>query len=97
VGRTGGVAQVRLRKSSLRRCVFCGARGRARREQFRAFAARIEGADWEQREEWRSLAAELRNEHDGVVATFIEPANTSVADLRCAKAARACSACQRSA
>ena len=52
-----------------------------RRDQLRAIAVRVEGADWEQREALRAVAAELRNERDGVVATFIAPANTAVTDL----------------
>jgi len=76
-------ASVKLRQLvALRRCVFGAAPADAsRRDQLRAIALRVEGADWEQRPMLRSLAAELRNEHDGVVATFIDPANTAVSDL----------------
>jgi tetratricopeptide (TPR) repeat protein len=75
--------QVRLRKlAALRRCVYTAAPADApRREQLRAIAARVEGADWEQRAEWRSLAAELRNDREAMIAAFTAPANTSVTDL----------------
>jgi len=78
-----GSAKVKLRQIVwLRRCVFGGTPADAlRRDQLRAIAVRVEGADWEQREALRAVAAELRNERDGVVATFIAPANTAVTDL----------------
>ena len=80
---SAGSASVKLRQLvALRRCVFGAAPADAsRRDQLRAIAVRVEGADWEQRPTLRSLGAELRNDHDGVVATFIAPANTAVSDL----------------
>ena len=78
-----GSAQVKLRQVvGLRRCVFGAAPADAsRRDQLRAITTRVEGADWEQREVLRELAAELRNERDGIVATLVAPANTAVTDL----------------
>ena len=78
-----GSPSVKLRQLvALRRCVFGGTPADAsRRDQLRAIAVRVAGADWEQSPALRPLAAELRNERDGVVATFIAPANTAVTDL----------------
>ena len=80
---TAASPKVRLRKlSALCRCIYTAAPADAqRREQLRALVARVEGADWEQREEWRSLAAELRNDREAIIAAFILPANTAVTDL----------------
>jgi len=81
----GSVAspKVRLRKLvALRRCVYTSAPAdAARREQLGAIVTRVEGAGWEQRTPWQSLAAELRNEREAMIAGFTGPANASVADL----------------
>jgi TolB-like protein/Tfp pilus assembly protein PilF len=79
---TGASPKVRLRQlAALRRCVFSAAPADApRREQLRAIAAQVEGGDWE-REEWRPLAAELRDDRETMIAAFTAPANTSVSDL----------------
>ncbi|HET7063901.1 MAG TPA: hypothetical protein VFI49_06450, partial [Rudaea sp.] len=75
--------KVRLRKLvALRRCLYTSAPAEApRREQLRAILARVEGADWEQRVEWRPLAAELRNDREAMIAAFTPPTQTSVTDL----------------
>jgi len=82
VGTTGS-ANVKLRQlARLRRCVFSAAPAdAARREQLRAIAARVEGADWERRTEWRSLAAELGHDREAMIAAFIAPADAVVTDL----------------
>ena len=76
-------AKVRLRKlAGFRHCLYTAAPADApRREQLRAIAARIEGADWEQRAEWRSLAAELRNDREAMITAFTPPADAAVTDL----------------
>jgi len=80
---SAGSAKVKLRQLvGLRRCVFGGSPAdAARRDQLRAIALRVEGADWEQRVPLRRLAPELRNERDGLVATFVGSAHTAVTDL----------------
>ena len=74
---------VRLRKLvALRRCLYsAAANDAAQREQLRAAAARVEGAGWEQRPEWRSFAAELRNDREVMITDFTPPASSSVAEL----------------
>ncbi|HEX3121715.1 MAG TPA: hypothetical protein VHQ21_00300, partial [Rhodanobacteraceae bacterium] len=75
--------KVRLGKlAALRRCLYTSAPAEApRREQLRAIFARVEGTDWEQREEWRALAAELRNDRETMIAAFTAPADVAVTDL----------------
>lgn len=76
-------AKVRLRKlAGFRQCLYTAALADApRREQLRAIAARVEGADWEQHVEWRTLAAELRNDREAMIAAFTPPADAAVTDL----------------
>jgi hypothetical protein len=80
---SAGSASVMLRQLvALRRCVIGAAPADAsRRDHCARSRCASRGADWEQREALRAVAAELRNERDGVVATFIAPANTAVTDL----------------
>jgi len=75
---------VRLGKlAALRRCLYTSAPADAsRREQLRAIAARVEGADWEQRDEQgRAVAAELRNDREALIAAVTGPADAAVIDL----------------
>jgi TolB-like protein/Flp pilus assembly protein TadD len=76
-------AKVKLRQlAALRRCAFTqSADETPLREQLRAIAARVEGADWESRDEWRSLAVELRNDHEAMIAAHLPPNDVAVSNL----------------
>jgi tetratricopeptide (TPR) repeat protein len=76
-------AKVRLRQlAALRRCVFTQSAEEApRREQLRAIAERVEGSDWEGRDEWRSLAVELRNDREAMIAARLPPDDIAVSNL----------------
>jgi tetratricopeptide (TPR) repeat protein len=80
---TTGSARVNLRRlAALRRCVFSAAPADAsRREQWRAILARVEGADWELSAQWQPLAAELRNDREAMIASFLPPAGAAVTNL----------------
>jgi hypothetical protein len=75
--------KVRLRElAGYRRCVFDQSAADApRRAQLVALMAANFGADWDTSEEWRSLAAELRNDREAIIAGFIPPGQATVADL----------------
>ena len=80
---TAASPKVRLRQlAALRRCVYTAAPAEApRREQLRAIAARVEGADWEQGQEWRSFSAELRNDRETMITVATLPTDAPVSDL----------------
>jgi TolB-like protein/Flp pilus assembly protein TadD len=82
VGATAS-AKVRLRElAALRRCVFSQTQAESpRREQLRALLERIEGADWERRDEWRTLAAELRNDREALIAARLPPNDSVLSGL----------------
>jgi tetratricopeptide (TPR) repeat protein len=73
---------VKLRDiSNLRRCVFtANGDDAARREQLRALFAQVVGADWESKDEWRGVAAELRNDREAMMAYYL-PRDTAVSRL----------------
>ena len=75
-------AKVRLRElAALRRCVFsASAADASRREQLRAIFAQVDGADWENKEEWRDVAIELRNEPEAII-TYYLPRDTAASNL----------------
>jgi TolB-like protein/Tfp pilus assembly protein PilF len=79
----GASSAVRLGKlAALRRCVYTAAPAdAARREQLRTIAARVAGAEWEQREDSRAIAAELRNDREAMIAAFTGPASAVATDL----------------
>ena len=82
VGATAS-AKVRLREfMALRRCVFAQTPDEApRREQLRALLARVEGPDWEGRDEWRTLATELRNDREALIDARLPPNDSVVSGL----------------
>jgi tetratricopeptide (TPR) repeat protein len=73
---------VKLRDvSNLRRCVFtANVDDAARREQLRALFAQVVGVDWESKDEWRGVAAELRNDREAMMAYYL-PRDTAVSHL----------------
>jgi hypothetical protein len=73
---------VKLREiSGLRRCVFsANADDAPRRDQLRALFSPVVGADWESKEEWRGIAAELRNDRAAILAYYL-PRDTAVSRL----------------
>ena len=75
--------QVRLRRMiGIRRCAFDQSPAEApRRAQILALMTATFGADWETHDVWRGVAAELRNDRDAMIATFVPPQQTTVADL----------------
>ena len=75
--------QVRLRQIvGVRRCLFDESTADApRRAQLLALITTTFGSEWESRDEWRGLAAELRNDREAIIAEFIPPQQTTVADL----------------
>jgi hypothetical protein len=75
--------RVRLRQiAGIRRCVFDETPADAtRREQLLALMAATFGNDWETHEEWRTLAAELRDDRAAMIAAFVPPQQTSASDL----------------
>jgi hypothetical protein len=52
-----------------------------RRQQLLALMAATFGNDWETHEEWRTLAAELRDDRTAMIAAFVPPQQTSASDL----------------
>jgi TolB-like protein len=75
--------QVRLRQIlGVRRCLFDESTADAsRRAELLALMTANFGSDWESRGEWRGLATELRNDREAIIASFIPPQQTTVADL----------------
>ncbi len=75
--------KVRLRQvMSVRYCVFDETPADApRRAQLLALMTSTFGADWEAHREWRGLGPALRGDREAMVASFIAPQQTSVADL----------------
>jgi TolB-like protein/Tfp pilus assembly protein PilF len=65
-----------------RQCAYSAARAdESRRDQLRAQFAAAFGSDWETQAEWQSLAAELRNDREAMLAGALPPKQASVADL----------------
>ncbi len=75
--------KVRLRTiAGVRRCVFDETEADAtRRAQLSTLMATTFGNDWETHDEWRSLAAELRDDRAAMIASNVPPRQTTVADL----------------
>jgi tetratricopeptide (TPR) repeat protein len=75
--------QVRLRQiASIRRCAYDdSADDASRRAQLAALMSATFGSGWDQREEWRTFAAELRGDREAIIASSIPPQQTTVADL----------------
>ncbi len=76
-------AKVRMRQvMSVRFCVFDGSAADApRRAQLLALMPATFGADWEAHEEWRGLGPALRGDREAMIAGFIAPQQTSIANL----------------
>jgi TolB-like protein/Flp pilus assembly protein TadD len=75
--------KVRLRQvMTVRFCVFDqSAADASRRAELLALMTSTFGADWESHAEWRGLGPALRGDREAIVASFIAPQQTSVADL----------------
>jgi TolB-like protein/Flp pilus assembly protein TadD len=76
-------SKVRLRQLvGIRRCAYDESPADApRRAQLVALMTETFGSDWTSAEEWRRLAAELRGDREAIIANFIPPQQTTVADL----------------
>jgi TolB-like protein len=74
--------KMRLRQlAGIRRCVYDESAADApRRAQLLALMTATFGNDWESGEEWRGFAAELRSDREAIVAGFVPPQQTTVAD-----------------
>jgi TolB-like protein/Tfp pilus assembly protein PilF len=65
----------------LRRCVFnASAADASRRDELRAIFAQTVGADWESRDEWQGVAAELRNDAQAIIGYYL-PRDTAASNL----------------
>jgi TolB-like protein/Tfp pilus assembly protein PilF len=65
----------------LRRCEFnASAADTSRRDELRSIFAQTVGADWESRDEWQGVAAELRNDADAIIAYYL-PRITAASNL----------------
>jgi TolB-like protein/Flp pilus assembly protein TadD len=75
--------KARLRQLvGIRRCIYDGSPEDApRRAQFSALMSATFGSDWESVEEWKRVVPELRGDREAIIASFIPPQQTSVADL----------------
>jgi adenylate cyclase len=75
--------RVRLREiAGIRRCTFDESAADApRRAQILALMTTTFGDDWEAREPWQGLGAELRGDREAIIAAFIPPQQTTLADL----------------
>jgi hypothetical protein len=75
--------QVRLRQlAGIRSCAYDESPADApRRTQLFALMTATFGSDWQSGEEWRGFAAELRNDREAIIAGFVPPQQTTVADL----------------
>jgi tetratricopeptide (TPR) repeat protein len=75
--------KTRLRQlGGLRRCIYDESPADApRRAQIFALMTQTFGNDWTSADEWRGVAAELRADREAVIANFIPPQQTTVADL----------------
>ncbi|HEY6892902.1 MAG TPA: tetratricopeptide repeat protein [Rhodanobacteraceae bacterium] len=76
-------AKVQLRViAGIRRCAFDeSAADATRRAELLALMAATFGSGWDTKDEWRSLAAELRGDRDAMIAESVPPRQTTVADL----------------
>jgi tetratricopeptide (TPR) repeat protein len=75
--------QARLRQlAGILRCAYDESPADAtRRAQLMALMTATFGSDWASAEEWRGIAAELGNDREAIIAGFIPPQQTTVADL----------------
>ena len=75
--------KARLRQlAGIRHCLYDESPADApRRGQILALMAATFGDGWANAEEWRDLAAELRGDREAIIAGFIPPQQTTVADL----------------
>jgi TolB-like protein/Flp pilus assembly protein TadD len=75
--------KVRLRQlAGIRRCTYDESAADApRREQLVALMSATFGSAWESSDEWRGFAAELRNDREAIIASFVPPQQTTAADL----------------
>jgi len=75
--------KARLRQLvGIRRCVYDESPADApRRAQLFALMTETFGGDWASDEAWRGLATELRADREAIIAGFIPPQQTTVADL----------------
>ena len=74
---------VRLRQlSGIRSCLYDqGPDDAQRRAQLLEVMTLTLGSGWEARDEWRTVAAELRNDREAIVAGFIPPQQATLANL----------------
>jgi TolB-like protein/Flp pilus assembly protein TadD len=75
--------KARLRQlAGIRRCIYDESAADApRRAQLVALWSKTFGSDWASADEWRGLAAELHGDREAIIANFVPPLQTSVADL----------------
>jgi tetratricopeptide (TPR) repeat protein len=75
--------KARMRQlAGIRRCAYDESPANApRREQLFAQMTATFGSEWASAEAWRDLAAELRADREAIIARFIPPQQTTVADL----------------
>ena len=81
----GPTASPKVRLRQMARIAHCAVDESAaeapRRAQILALMAATFGSDWESTAEWHNFAAALRNDRETIIASFIPPQQTTVADL----------------